>query len=74
MNRQQLIARLGKNRMPMGDTDQATEPVDNPQEEMADMIKMTPQTVGAIRRAPKGKLPPGLEKYLAKKRAAKKGK
>ena len=28
-------------------------------------LPLHPQTIGAIRRAPKGKLPPALEKYLA---------
>lgn len=38
------------------------------------MIPMSPSMVGAIKASPKGKIPAGLAKYLAAKRAAKGGK
>lgn len=39
----------------------------------APMIPMHPQMVSAIKKSPAGVLPPGLLKYLASKKAIKKG-
>lgn len=38
------------------------------------MVKMTPRMVTSIKNSPKGKIPAGLARYLAAKRAAKGGK
>ncbi len=38
------------------------------------MVPMSPAMVTAIKASPKGKIPPGLARYLAAKKAAKGGK
>lgn len=43
-----------------------------PATSMRPMVPMSPPMVNAIKQSPKGKLPPGLAKYLAKKKKTKK--